>query len=103
MVRITDHQRINAVELRHDQLEDAKSVHLPQCPGRFGSHQYRAQPCPKARTILQAGRQSRNGGSNALLGCRRQRDARFRYEAERFQNDLRIRGRIKVRTRQLQV
>ena len=52
VVGIADHQSVDAVELRNQQLEDPHSVHRPQCVPRIGPAEHFSQSMPQGWALL---------------------------------------------------
>ena len=73
MIAVADHQRIDAVELRDQHLQDSQSVHRAQGMSRVRSQQHLAQRIPQVGSLGNRDRQNRQRVGNAILGRLRQR------------------------------
>ena len=94
VVRIADHQRVNPVELRQQQLQNPQRVHHAQRLARKEPQQDLLHVPPQRRPLLQMRRQQRQGLRDPLLAPAFQPAPAPRHRRKQLQHHVRVLGRI---------
>src|SRR5215469_582064 len=90
VVSVADDKRINAVEFRNEQFENAEGMHSAQCIAGITPHQYRLKVAPKHWPFLEIGRKQRECFRDAFFRIPAEAATGTRNGAENLENNLRV-------------
>jgi hypothetical protein len=96
VIAVANHQRIDAVKLRNQHLQNSQRVHGAQRVRRMRSQQHFAQRIPQVRPLGNVNRQHRQRVRNAIFRRLRQRVAVRGHQRKDAQNR---RGVVELRSR----
>ncbi len=90
VIGIPNHQRIDPMKLRNQQLQHTERMHRPKRIPGIKTRQNSSQMMPQRRTLLQMRRQQRQPTFQPLLCIAPQSTSRLRHRAKHLEHHIRI-------------